>query len=247
MRPALQSTAAGLDLVGMIQALIRSEISKVRVAEIAVITASYPSPSDGNYACDIKLRDTGLELKKVPIAVPRIGFAAIPNVNDLVLVQFVGGNMHGAIITGRLYNDVDRPPESKVHEMVYQCPDDSEDGIRRAYLEFPGGNSLTLTDGSAVLDWGGTSVTLESGGDAKIVVKGKLSIKVDDDVKFEAGGDMVLEAAGKMKLMAGSDMKLEGLTIAAKAQTSAQMEGGASATVKGSTVTVSGMINFSAG
>src|SRR4051812_33207634 len=117
--------SATSDLVGLLQALVRSEMAKLRTTEIAVVTQNYPHESAGdknNYECDIKLRDSGLELKKVPVAVPRIGMTAIPNVDALFLVQFVGGDLHGAVITARLYNDVDRPAVAKAREHVYICP-----------------------------------------------------------------------------------------------------------------------------
>ena len=56
----------------------------------------------------------------VPVAVPYMGMTCIPNVNDLVLVQFVGGDINAPVITGRLYNDKDRPPVNKEKEFQIQ-------------------------------------------------------------------------------------------------------------------------------
>jgi len=62
------------------------------------------------------------------------------------LVQFVGGDINSAVVTGRLYNDDDRPPVAKEREYVYISPHDKESGVRRVYLEFPNGNTLELND-----------------------------------------------------------------------------------------------------
>ena len=92
----------------------------------------------------MRLRDSGLELKKVPVVTQRIGTVAIPNPDDLVMLQYIAGDIHSAFVTGRVYNDGDRPPPGKPHEFVYVSPDAEESGIRRLYLEFPKGNKLLL-------------------------------------------------------------------------------------------------------
>ena len=131
----------------------------MHVAELGVVTKTRPHASAGdkeNYACDVRLRDTGLELKSVPVATQRIGHAAIPNVDDLVLIGFVRGDIHCPVIIGRLYNDVDRPPVAKDQECVYVCPDDKKSGVRRAHFAFPNGNKATLDDDKFVLEMGTT-------------------------------------------------------------------------------------------
>jgi uncharacterized protein involved in type VI secretion and phage assembly len=97
-----------------------------------------------------------------------VGSVAIPNTGDLVLVQFLNGDIHSAVITGRLYNDQDRPPQSKSGECVYVSPDDAESGVRRMYLEFPNGNKLTLDDDKMALEMGESKVTINHDGDIEV-------------------------------------------------------------------------------
>ena len=122
------------DAISLIQAVVRDELRSFKTAELGVVTKVYAheAASDKNNSeCDVRLRNAGLELKRVPVCTPRIGAVAIPNPDDLVLVQFLHGDIHNAVITGRLYNDADRPPEGKPREFVYISPDAAESGLRR--------------------------------------------------------------------------------------------------------------------
>jgi uncharacterized protein involved in type VI secretion and phage assembly len=241
---------ADTDLVGLVQAVVRDQLSAVRVAEVAVVTEAFPHASGGdkfNYECTVRLRDSGLELPRVPVATGRIGLAAIPNVDDLVLVTFVGGSLHGAVITGRLYNDVDRPPEAKAKECVYVSPDAAEAGVRRVSLQFPNGNTLLLDDEHLEIEMAGTKITVTNGGDVQIDSSDKVIVKSSGATEITAGGDISVAASGSVHIKADRDVKIEGLSASVKGQTSAQLEGGASATVKGALVSVAGMTSFSPG
>lgn len=238
------------DLVEILQAVVRDELRSLRIAEAGVVTAIFPHESgsdSNNYQCSVKLRDSGLELPRVPVATARIGFAAIPSVGDLVLVHFVGGNLHGPVISGRLYNDVDLPPESKAAECVYVSPDAAQSGVRRLYLEFPNGNKLTLDDDKLLLEMGDTKLTINHAGDVELNSNAKVTIKSQGNMEFNSQGDISVTAGGSLSLKAQSDLKLEGLSAGMKAQTSAQVEGGASTTVKGPLLSLAGTTSFSPG
>ncbi len=159
------------DVVGLIQAVIRDQLRSFKTSELGVVTKvySHESKSDkNNYECDVKLRDSELELKRVPVSTQRMGAAAIPNVDDLVLVQYLNGDIHSAVITARLYNDKDRSPKAKPHECVYVSPDRAESGVRRMYLEFPNGNKLLLDDDKLFLEMGKTTMTVKHDGEVEI-------------------------------------------------------------------------------
>ena len=242
--------APAADLVEILQAIVRDELRRVRVAEIGIVTHSFPHESDSdsnNYQCSVRLRDSGLELPRVPVATGRMGFAAIPNVGDMVLVHFVGGNLHGPIISGRLYNDEDLPPQSKIAECVYVSPDQADSGVRRLYMELPNGNKLTLDDDKVVLEMGETKLTIKNGGDVEVDSKAKVVVNSQGNMEFTSQGDISINASGALSLKAQGDLKLEGLSATVKAQTSAQLEGGASTTVKGSLLSLTGTASFSPG
>jgi hypothetical protein len=159
------------DAVSLIQAVIRDQLRAFKTAELGVVKTVYShesSSDNNNYECDVELRDSGLELKRVPVSTQRVGSVAIPNEQDLVLVQYLNGDIHSAIICGRLYNDQDRPPQAKSGEFVYISPDDPASGVRRMYLEFPNGNKLLLDDDKLQLEMGQSTITVNHDGDIEV-------------------------------------------------------------------------------
>jgi phage baseplate assembly protein gpV len=184
------------DLVALVQSIVQDSLQGFRTAELGVVSAIYSHESSGdknNYECDVKLRDSGLELKRVSIATHRVGAVAIPNVNDLVLVQFLNGDVNSAIVTGRLHTDQARSPEAKAHEDVYVSPDADESGVRRLYLELPKSNKLTLEDDKVVLEMGRTTLTIEN--------DGKVEIKTND--KDVTVSDSSANNALKLEIQSG--------------------------------------------
>lgn len=229
------------DAVSVIRAVVDDRLRGFRTAELAIVTKvhAHEQASDkNNYECDVRLRDSALELAYVPVCTPRIGAVAIPNEDDLVLVQFLQGDVHRPMITGRLYNDADRPPTAKAREAVYECRDDAEDGVRRLFLKLPKDNSLLIEDGKLVVAMGKTKLTLNNDGDLLIESNAKLTITSRGDASIESKGGLSLKATG--------DVTVEGNTVALKARTTATLEGQASMTVKGAAVKVAGMVEFSA-
>ena len=240
----------GTDLIELIRAIVRAEQQHLHVAELAIVTKTYAHASGSdknNGGCDVKLRDSGLELRAVPVATQRIGQMAMPNVNDLVLLNFVGGNVHGAVIVARLYNDVDRPPEAKDQEWVYVCVDAEKSDLRRLHFQFPNGNQATLDDDKLIVELGGTKITVQHDGDVEIQSPAQIKLACDGNFSLTAKGNVAIEAQGSLSLKAGTGATLEGLTALVKAQTSADLKGGAAASVKGPLVTLGGNISVAPG
>lgn len=229
------------DTIGIIRAVVRDELRGFRTAELGVVKAVYPhsSSSDANNCqCDVQLRDTGLELKRVVVSAPRVGTVAMPDVGNLVLVQFLHGALDSAIITGCLYNDSDRPPQASEREAVYVSPHSDEQGKRRLYLELPHGNKLVIDDDKLKLEMGSTTLTVNHDGDVEVDAGGAVKISSGAETKIEAQGDI------KLSTQSG-DVSIEGLNVTVKAQAQATVEGGATATLKGASVSVAGATQFS--
>jgi uncharacterized protein involved in type VI secretion and phage assembly len=229
------------DIVGIIQSVVKDRLRGFKTAELGIVTNVYSHESDSdrdNYQCDVRLRDSGLELKRVSVATQRIGSAAIPNVDDLVLVQFLNGDIHSAVIVGRIYNDADRPPASKPHEFVYVSPDAPDQNVRRIYLELPNNNKLLLKDGEMVIEMGKTKVTIKNDGDVVLSSNAKLTVDTKADTKVSVQGNLELSATG--------DVKVEGVNVSLNGRASAKLEAGGSTTVKGANVTIAGITDFSA-
>ncbi|MCS7220701.1 MAG: phage baseplate assembly protein V [Anaerolineae bacterium] len=229
-------------LIDTIQAIVREELQHIYLAELGVVTELHAHESENdrnNYECSVRLRDSGLELRFVPIATPRLGLCALPNVGDLVLVQFLGGDANAPVVTARLYSERARPPIAKAGEWVYESPDSKESGIRRAFLKLPNGATLTWDDDAIRLETGATKLMINHDGEVVLESADKVTIK--------SAGDTVVEAQGALSIKAAGDLSLEGMNVTLKAQVNAQVEGQVGATLKGINVAIKGVTAFSAG
>ena len=67
------------------------------MTELGVVEAVYPHADSGdtdNYGCDVRLKNSGLLLQRVPVATGHIGTAAFPNIGDLVVLTFCKGDVN---------------------------------------------------------------------------------------------------------------------------------------------------------
>jgi phage baseplate assembly protein gpV len=263
-------------VITTIQEIIRHELQAVRLTELGLVDAVYPHEGESdndNYGCDVKLKNSGLLLRRVPIATGHVGTAAIPNVGDLVLVAFERGDVNQPLVIGRLYNDVDRPPLNKPDEVIFRLPlaeaDDqtilasiknhqNQSPPREVLLQMPPKLTLRITDGTVTATAGKTEVKLDNpntGGGTVTVIAGSTKITMNQD------GDVAIEAAGSLSLSASGDLSLEATNIDVKARASinveanaqatfkgnatATVQAGGAATLQGSVVSVKGVVSFS--
>lgn len=262
-------------IVETIQEIVRQEMRRVRVAELGLVESVFPHGGNGdtdNYACDVKLKNSGLVLKKVPLMTGHIGTAAVPNVGDLVLLTFDKGDVNQPIIVGRLYNEKQRPPLNNADEVVFRLPLAAADDKtikaalrnhgtgsppRELLFEMPPKITVRITDGTVRATAGKTEMKLDQpdGSGGKVtVVAGRTSITMnqDGDVTVEAAGSLTLKASGDMTLDAANikiksrmETSIEAGTKATMKSTMTSVEGNASAKVQGAIVTVKGITQFS--
>jgi phage baseplate assembly protein gpV len=202
------------ELYDTVQKLIRHELRTHRFAEMGQVQAVYPS-DPGNYDADVVLHATGLVLRHVPVATPRKGFASLPEVGDLVLVQFMGGDINRPVVIGTLYNGDDRPPENTEGDWTLQLPsgpDNKEAGLRIDVRQSsPVGFTVSLKgdkfklevqddDPVVSLTVSGTKLSIDGGGGVKIEGGGNLEIEASGNLKLKAGGNAEVEAGGQLVL-----------------------------------------------
>jgi phage baseplate assembly protein gpV len=235
-------------IVNTLQQIIRHELQSLRIAELGVVEAIYPHSDGGdndNYGCDVRLKNSDLLLKRVPVASGHIGTVAIPNIGDLVLLTFDKGDINQPIIIGRLYNDEDRPPLNTNDEVIFRLPlakaDDetimaairntgSGSEPREMIMEMPPQITVRISDGAVRATAGDTEMVLDqphNSGGKVTVVTGRSKITMNQD------GDITVEAAGAMTIKATNDLTLEGMNVKIKGQMKATMEAGTEAEVKG--------------
>ena len=211
-----------MTLYETIRRLVREELGQVRTAELAVVQAQHPHASGSdtdNYACTVELRDSGIVLKQVPVATERIGSVSIPAVGELVLVQFLGGELNAPVITGRLYNEEDRPPPSDDGQWVLHLPLGAGDSDavhvelhsgdkRELLLKLGSALTLTLKDDDPVVE-----IDVDGGKAAlKIARDGGVTIASQGSLKVEASTDMALKGAN-VKVEASGQLTLKGSVV----------------------------------
>ena len=263
-------------LVDTLQAVVRQELGRLRIAELGVVESVHPhtaADDASNYGCDVRLKNSSLLLKRVPVATGHVGTAALPGEGDLVLLAFDKGDVNQPIVVGRLYDDQNRPPLHDCNEVVFRLPlaeaDDKsilaalrnhpgEDPAREIQVAMPPKITLQITEGTVKATAGKTEVALDqqgSSGGSVTLHAGGTRITLDQD------GDVTLEAAGAMTLKAKGDLSLEGQNVSikgraktdleagtqatCKAKLGATLDGGVGATVQGTSVTLKGISSFS--
>ena len=202
-----------LTLYETVQRIVQEELGRVRTAELALVQEQHPHAEDSdkdNYACTVRLRDSGIVLEQVPVATSRIGCVSIPAVNELVLVQFVGGDINAPIITGRLYNDEDRPPVNDDAQAVTHLPIGAEDGdavhielhsgdTRELVFKLGSGIEVNVRDDDPVVELkvDGGKLTLQVDRDGAVALEGQGSVELK-------GNEISIEAQGQLNLKGGT-------------------------------------------
>jgi len=187
---------------------------------------------DQDYSCTVTLRESGVVLPKVPIATGLIGSVALPAERDLVVIVFLGGDIHAPVVVGRLYNEQIAPPEHQPGNLVAVLPGGEKDTNKNFQLKVatPGDSrSLLITlDGSVKMeieinDSGirfqaqDTKLTLEQSSSSD----GKATLAVGEStITVEQAGDITIQAKGTLKLKASqieitsdSTVKVAGQTV----------------------------------
>ncbi|RLF10786.1 MAG: hypothetical protein DRJ68_02335 [Thermoprotei archaeon] len=198
---------SSLEIIEVIRRIVQEELKNIRVAEIGVVTSIFPHSSESdkdNYECNVKLKGSDVELRRVPIATQHLGLASPPSVGDMVLVSFVNGDLNAPVVIGRLYNDEARPPVNNEGEVVYEAPYSKSSSARRFYLKLPSGMTLTVTDDSVEVKAGGTRLRINRNGDIRLEAKGDITIKAEGDLHL---------SAKNLKIKSDQDVSFDGRSM----------------------------------
>jgi uncharacterized protein involved in type VI secretion and phage assembly len=221
-------------MVHAIQRIARHEMEQHANAALAVVRSVHGRDgSQTAHACTVELRETGLVLPRVPVAVGALGMAALPAQGDLVVILFVGGDLHAPVVVGRLYSEAVEPPQHTAGEVVFALPggEDASDKSLELRVKTPGDGSRSATlvlDGSVrvAVEVDDHSVRVQAQ-DAQLVVRqtsssdgsielsaGETSISIQQsgDVRVSASGTLTLKAS-KIEISADTSIKLAGQTI----------------------------------
>lgn len=188
-------TASDHRLLPLIQQMVRQELQAYRTSLLGVVTEIFPHEAEddeNNYEVNLRLKYEGLELRRVPLAVAAIGVAAPPRVGDLVLVQFINGDLNQPVVSGRFYHDQERPPLHVADDVLFEHR--ANDKLN--HLRFS-------ADGSIYLQRDVTKP--EDNSEAKAGIK----IDPDGNIEIQAGEKVVITLTNDNKI----EIKAEGYPI----------------------------------
>ena len=228
-------------LLDLIRRTVREELALHRGPQLGTVTAlvAHEGADDSaNLEVDVRLKHDGLELPKVPVAVPHVGVAAPPRVGDLVLVSFVDHDLQQPLVTGRFYTDSERAPLFKADDVLFEhrVPDGTLNHIRMAAdgslfiqreVKKPEDNS-EATAGIRIDPQG--LIELKSGDDFVLTIDpqgGKVTLlskdkpveitcqtlKVDGNVEVTGTLKVAKDATLDQKLTVSGDGKISGVSI----------------------------------
>ena len=200
------------DMVDIIRAIVRDEMARRRAPELGLVTSVFArdsDSSDNNHQVNLRLRASGLELQRVPVAAARLGLSLLPKVDDQVLVVFANDDVNAPVVVGSVYDENVQPPVGKPEELVYMPTDPDDSAIRRLHIELANGCALTWQDDHLTLKMGSTELTVNQDGDVQIKSAGKVEVKSDGDITIDAGGKLILKAQSDLKLTAGAELAME--------------------------------------
>jgi phage baseplate assembly protein gpV len=202
--------------------IARHEAAARPVASAAVVTSIYASDgsSSPDHAVSVKLRESGLVLPRVPIAVGAFGLAAIPSVGELVLVTFLEGDYNAPVVIGRLYHPDQNPPKHDEQQIVLRLPSGSDDPDLnceidsdpvKVTLTLPGDVSLEIKEDTVTVAAGDIKLTLNASGGGSFSAEAastSITLKKDGDVAISSqqgkitldGTEIDIKATGKMKI-----------------------------------------------
>lgn len=218
------------------------------------VKVKYPWMSDAEESGWARLLGVG--------AGPDCGLAAIPAVDDEVMVSFQHGEFNNPVVLGGMWNGQDALPTQVVGAAEGEKPlvrswtsrtghritvhDDADNKIE---LETTGKHRMTLDDANqkieifstaghkAILDDSGKSITIVSS-------SGDLEIKMDEN-----GSKVSVSSSGEVEVTAGRDLKMSGVNVKVEASGNMDLQAGGNTTVKGAAVNVdgSGAVNVTGG
>ena len=199
----------------MIRSIVRHEMRSRTESMLAVVTEVHVNDGTGDYAADIRRHDGSATWNGVPVATSYIGHIEPLRVDEIVLVQFLGGDEQRPFIIGRLYSDSQRPPEHTNEQSIAQYPyaagdderidvviDPAGESGRSWSVQLPGDVELSVNDGGCTLRHGELQAQVDGENGQVVLTTGSATCTLGDDgsIRFEADGDLTIQAGGALKL-----------------------------------------------
>ena len=183
------------NLAAIVQKIVQQELAQQRSSLLGVVTEifSHTKADDNhNYEASVRLKHEDLEIPKVPMAVNHMGVATPPREGDLLLVQFINGDLNQPVITGRFYHSGEQPPLHKANELLWEQRVAKDSTL----------NHLRFTENGTIL--------LERAVDLDDKSKTKTSVKIDGetgDIEIKAGENIAITVTNNEEIQITADGK----------------------------------------
>lgn len=214
-------------LYDSISRIARHEAQARAIAAVGKVVDAFPAPAGAPYpdhAVTVELRDSGLVLPRVPIAIGLMGFAALPAVGDLVVVLFLEGDHNAPVVVGRLYHPDLNPPEHDAGQVRLHLPAGTSDPKLKLEVigddpvlrcQMPQNVSLEVTPEKVLAQVGEIQLSLEiSGGGRAELAAGSstITLKQDGDISIKAAGKLTLEGT-EVEVSGSASVKIQGAQV----------------------------------
>lgn len=163
------------------------------------------------------------------------GFVWRPEIDDEVVVGFLGGDPGSAVVLGSFHsgaNPAPIDPSDDNHEKGYVSRSEMrfhfDDDKKIITLETPGGHQLFLDEDDSsirITELNGNTMVMNSDG---------VTIDSPADFKVTCTGDATIEAGGNIELTASGDLTATSTNVTAEASAGATVKGSTSAEVSSS-------------
>jgi len=181
-----------------------------------------------------------------PLGGKQHGQFFFPNVDDLVVLGYLGGDPHRPFVLGAFWNTEVAPPyvieEGKVHNFSIKTPGGTEllfydePDKQRFTVTLPSGSSLVINDEAKEISL--------SDKDKKNLLSmslqgGEITLQADQKLTLSAGSTkIVLEASGNLTQSADSKISMSAATLEGKASASLSLKGAAAEVKADGTLTL---------
>jgi uncharacterized protein involved in type VI secretion and phage assembly len=215
-------TAALFDAVARIA---RHEALARATAAVGVVAEVHPADgAEQDHAVTVEMRDSGLVLPRVPVAVGAMGFAAIPAAGDLVLVVFADGDVNAPVVIGRLYHPGQTPPKHGDGQLVLRLPSGSTDPQLQIEIAgdepsititLPGDVEIKIVEGAATIAAGEMKVDVSGAGGGRVEIAAggtTLTLEKDGDVTLKSAAKLSIEA-NEIEIKGQSKVAIKGAAV----------------------------------
>ena len=209
-------------IIEIIRRVVQQEMARQRGSTLGVVTQVFPHTEENdanNYEVNVRLKHEDLELSRVPLAVSHVGVAAPPAAGNLVLLQFLNGDINQPVILGRFYHDEERPPLHNENEILFEhrLPDGKLNHLRFAndgtiYLQ----REVTRPEDNSEAKAG---IKIDSEGNIEIKAGEKIVITLSND------GAIAITAQDKSIDVSCKTMTIEGELVVTDGAKSTKIKG----------------------